>query len=105
MRIYDEYTSKIRSASHTNSLKKFTEKLCAKMGVVGIGGKAEDRRKVLGIIKANDLEVLEILREETQLVVLMMREVIEDRKARGENEFELIDAHIQKLMEGPSEKL
>lgn len=104
MKIYDEYTSKVLSASHCQDLSKFAQKLCAKMGVIGIGGKAEDRANVLAIIRENDPEVLQILREETQLVVLMMREKIEQRKSQhGEDAFSMIDAHIENLVQGGGE--
>ena len=99
MRIYDEFTSKVRSASHTNSLSTFTEKLSAKMGIISIGGKKEDRANITKIIKGNDDAILNLLRNETQLIILMMRELIETKRESGNDEFSGIDAHIENLIE------
>lgn len=84
MKIYEEYTSKIKSASHTDTLSHFAQKLCAKMGVIAFGGRKEDRPRLLRILQENDVEVLDLLRNDTQLVVCKMRERIDEGKDTGE---------------------
>lgn len=84
MRIYEEYTSKIKSASHTDTLSHFAQKLCAKMGVIHLYAKKEDRKRILGILQNNDDLVLDLLRNDTQLVVCKMRETIDEKKDTGE---------------------
>jgi len=76
MGIYDEYTSKIKSASSNNSLSLFAERLSSKMGIRSI----RYSKKILDIIEENNPEVLRLLREETQLIVLLMRDKIETMK-------------------------
>lgn len=76
MKIYDEFTSKIKSAASTNSIAKFTERLCAKLGIRSISGDIGVR----SLLEKNDPEVLALLRDETQFVVLLMREIIEAKK-------------------------
>lgn len=75
MKIYDEYTSKIKSASSMNSLKRFVERLCAKMGIRSISDTA-----LTAILTEEREDVLSALREETQYVVLLMREVVEKKQ-------------------------
>ena len=83
MKIYDEFTSKIKSCSRVNTLSKFVEKLCAKMGCTGIHGNKDERKKVLFVIKQNNVYILSLLRKETQFVVLLMRELIEEKKEKN----------------------
>lgn len=82
MKIYDEFANKIKSASMTGKLSHFLEKLCDKMdsGIV-----ESDSVTVLEIIRNieaqdYDLEILDILRSETELLVLMMREANQELK-------------------------
>jgi len=85
MKIYDEFTSKIKSAAATNSLKRFTERLCAKMQIRSISDMS-----LAKILTEDREDVLIALREETQYVVLIMREVIEKKQAeRAEIEAEM----------------
>jgi len=81
MKIYDEFTSKIKSAASTNSLAKFVERLCAKLGIRSIGSDAGVRE----LLAHNDHAILSLFRDETQFIVLLMREVIEAKK-EGKND-------------------
>lgn len=88
MKIYDEFTSHIKSAACTETLRKFTERLCTKIGIRSIA----DTLSVREILEENDETVLDALREETQYVVLMMRTIIEEKKSlREETETSGID--------------
>lgn len=82
MKIYDEYANKIKSAAHTGKVSQFLEKLCEKMDSTPAGA---DAPKVLEIIRGVevddlDLEILDILRSETELIVLLMREANNELK-------------------------
>lgn len=82
MKIYDEYTSKVKSSAMTNTLAKFVDRLCSKMGIRSV---SEDIT-VRSMLAANDPEILSLLREETQFIVLLMREIVESKKEeRKEN--------------------
>jgi len=78
MKIYDEYTSKIRSAANTSDLRRFTDKLAAKMSIRALNYSQE----MMEIVKENDPEMLKILRDETQYIVMLMRAIIEEKKAQ-----------------------
>ena len=76
MKIYDEFANKIKSASATGKTSQFLEKLCEKMdsNIIEV-----DAPKVLAVIRDIeaedlDLEILDVLRSETELIVLLMRE-------------------------------
>lgn len=80
MKIYDELSSKIRSAALTSDLHKFLSRLCDKMGVRSISDP-----RVLKIFECiNHAEMLKILREETSFVILMLRETQEAKKLKPE---------------------
>jgi hypothetical protein len=76
MKIYDEFANKIKSASATGKTSQFLEKLCEKMDSNIIEADAGKVLEVIRDIEAQDLdlEILDILRSETELVVLLMRE-------------------------------
>lgn len=95
MKIYDEYLSKIRSAACTDTLRHFAERLCGRMGVRSIAvsqGATE-------ILARNNPEILEVLRDETQYVILLMREIIEQKKTEraeeGKTNFDLQNEEIK----------
>lgn len=76
MKIYDEYCAKIKSASATGKTSQFLEKLCEKMNSNISGADAPKILKIIREVEAQDLdlELLDVLRSETELIVLMMRE-------------------------------
>lgn len=76
MKVYEEYQNKIKSAARTGTLSHFIEKLAEKMNSTVSG---TDAPEVLSIVKEvekddYDLEILDILRSETTLLILLMRE-------------------------------
>jgi len=82
MKIYDEFANKIKSASATGKTSQFLEKLCEKMNsnIIDV-----DAPKVLEVIRDIetqdlDLEILDVLRSETELIVLLMREANNELK-------------------------
>lgn len=76
MGIYDELLSKIKSSALTSSLPKFIENLTRKFDVRGIHD-----TKIIDICKQeNEAEILRTFREETIILVLMLREYIDKKK-------------------------
>ena len=69
MGIYDEFQAKVQSAAMTSSLGKFVERLARKMGVRSLNNTRAD-----GILRECDhATVLDLLRTETSMIVIMMR--------------------------------
>lgn len=80
MNIYNELASKIKSAALTDTLERFLEGLCRKMGV-----KTIYNENVLNIINNADTKaLLKLYREETQIIVLMLRTTQEIKKQKKE---------------------
>lgn len=76
MRIYDELSSKIKSAAMTNNLDHFLEKFMTKWGVRSISDFG-----VLDILRnSNHRELLNILRNDTALIILMLRDFQDNKK-------------------------
>lgn len=82
MKIYDEFANKIKSASATGKTSQFLEKLCEKMDSNIIEADAGKVLEVVRDIEAQDLdlEILDVLRSETELIVLLMREANNELK-------------------------
>ena len=82
MKIYDEFANKIKSASATGKTSQFLEKLCEKMDSRIIEADAANVLAVIRDVEAqdSDLEILDVLRSETELLVLMMREANSELK-------------------------
>ncbi|OYT63164.1 hypothetical protein B6U67_03395 [Methanosarcinales archaeon ex4484_138] len=82
MRIYDEFTNKIRSAAHSGRISKFYDKLCRSMDSNPPelwGKRALDTIKDIEENKY-DLDILELILSETQYLVLLMREQNDELK-------------------------
>lgn len=88
MKIYDEYTAKIRSAAHTGRFTTFYGNLCRKMESSPHGKWAAQARTAIQQIESHalDLDVLELIIDENQYLVLLLREKNEARKAAREAE-------------------
>ena len=86
MRIYDEYTAKIRSAAHTGRFTQFYDNLCQKMEASPHGDWASQARVAIQRIEKRslDLDVLELILSESQYLVLLLREKNDVRKADRE---------------------
>ncbi len=76
MKIYEEYQNKIKSAARTGKLSNFVEKLAEKMNGTVSGADAPEVLKIVKEVESydHDLEILDILRSETALLILLMRE-------------------------------
>lgn len=82
MKIYDEFANKIKSASATGKTSQFLEKLCEKMDSNIIEADAGKVLETIRDIESQDLdlEILDVLRSETELIVLLMREANNELK-------------------------
>lgn len=76
MKIYEEYQNKIKSAARTGTLSHFIEKIAEKMGSTVSGADAPEVLRIIKEVEKDDydLEILDILRSETALLILLMRE-------------------------------
>jgi hypothetical protein len=80
MNIYNELASKIRSAALTDTLEHFFENLCRKMGVKSVSNESI----LQTITKADARSLLRLYREETQIIILMLRTHQEIKKQKRE---------------------
>lgn len=89
MDIWTIFENEIRSAAYTNNLGKFVNSLCSRLGAT-IGTRADERATAEAILNSGqDAALLKLLREETVLIVLMVRVAIQARRADyDELEFE-----------------
>jgi len=76
MKIYEEYQNKIKSASQVGKVSHFLEKLCSKMDCTLSDTNSANVLEIIRNIEKEelDLEFLNTCRNETQLLVLLMRE-------------------------------
>jgi hypothetical protein len=69
--IWQQFEDQIRSAAYTNSLGKFVNNICLALGVEILGKDVETVNDVLR--GGEDRALLKLLRDETTLLVLMVR--------------------------------
>ncbi len=82
MTIWEQYENEVRSAAYTASLARFANSICLKLNAA-VGKTPEEREAIERILNGgNDREILRCLREETTLVVLMVR--VANQAAREE---------------------
>ena len=89
MKIYDELAGKIKSSAMTSSLSSFIDKLTRKFEVRSLGKGGLQVKEIM--CRGNDADLLRIFREETVILVIMLREWVEARKllaAKKEKEAE-----------------
>lgn len=73
MTIWTQFENQVRSAAYTNNLAKFINQLCLKLNAEP-GRNADDRTTIEKIVNSgSDRAILKMLREETTLIVLMVR--------------------------------
>lgn len=88
--IYDELTSKIRSAALTSDLRRFVDSLCKKWDVRSLSDSA-----VIRIIEKGDHSaILDTLRNETTMIVLMLRVHQEAAREKAQREAEQTKATL-----------
>lgn len=81
MTIWEQFENEIRSAAYTSSLAKFINRICLRLGV-SLGRNEEERGVAEKLIQTMDERTaLKMLREETTLLVLMVRVDNEEKRA------------------------
>ena len=89
MTIWNQFENEVRSASYTSSLARFVNSICSHLDA-DLGRNAADRTRADEILNSgNDRALLKILREETMLIVLMVRVANQERR----DEWELL--HVE----------
>lgn len=84
MTIWNQFENEIRSAAYTGNLAKFVNTLCSRLRV-DLGRTEAERGVAETILKtADDRATLKMLREETTLLVLMVRVENEEKRAEWE---------------------
>jgi len=84
MTIWTQFENQVRSAAYTNNLAKFINQLCLKLNA-DVGRTAGDRAEVELIANSGkDREILKLLRDETTLIVLMVRVAIQNARDEWE---------------------
>lgn len=97
MNIWQQFEDQVRSAAYTASLARFANALCRKLQIAA-GRNAEDRRRLEAILNGgNDRDLLKLLREQTTLIVLMVR--LRQEEARERAKYVSEDEEEQKLIE------
>lgn len=76
--IWRQFEDNVKSAAYTSNLGKFSNSICSKLG---IQIEAADSANVEAILNSgNDRLLLKLLREETTLLVLMVRVANQERR-------------------------
>ncbi len=71
--IWRQLEDNVRGSAYTNNLSKFANDVCAKFDTT-LGRNVEDRQRALNILRSgNDRRLLQLLRDETTVIVLMVR--------------------------------
>jgi hypothetical protein len=85
MTIWEQFENEIKSAAYTSSLAKFINSICSHLGAEI--GRTDTERGVANEIlhSSNDRAMLKMLREETTLLVLMVRVDNEEKRAEWES--------------------
>lgn len=71
--IWEQFENTVRAAAYTNNLGRFINSLCSKLDAQ-IGQNADERELAEKILNSgNDKSLLKLFRDETTLIVLMVR--------------------------------
>ena len=82
--IWEQFENEIVSAAYTNNLGRFVNSLCGRLDA-SIGTTVEERDECERILNSGqDRPLLSLLRQETALIVLMIRVVAQERRAEWE---------------------
>lgn len=82
MTIWEQFENEIRAAAYTSDLGKFINRLCGRLNAT-IGIKDEEREVAEHILQTtHDREMLKLMREQTTLLVLMVR--VQNQEIREE---------------------
>lgn len=93
--IWQQFEDQVRSAAYTSRLPRFVNSLCQKLEALP-GKGADERVRIDAVLNAgSDRELLKLLRDETTVLVLMVRlrnqerqEAYRERMAEREAEFD-----------------
>jgi hypothetical protein len=84
MNIWEQFENQVRSAAYTSNLAKFVSSLCLKLAAT-VGTTPEDRQIAEAILNGGqDRAILKLLRDETTLLVLMVRVANQERREEWE---------------------
>ena len=86
MNIWEQFENNIRSAAYTSNLGKFVNSICLKMSADIGKNKAERARAGQLLAEFDSRDVLKLLREETTLLVLMVRVAVQEKREAWEEE-------------------
>ena len=87
--IWEQFENQVRSAAYTNSLAKFVNSLSLKFQAT-IGVTPEEREQAERILNSGqDRALLKIMREQTTILVLMLRVENQARRKEWEEEWEM----------------
>jgi len=86
MNIWEQFENNIRAAAYTSNLSKFANSLCLKMNAQAGKNKAERVRAEQLLAELDSRETLKMLREETTLLVLIVRNAVQEKRAAWEAE-------------------
>jgi hypothetical protein len=79
--IWRQFEDEVKSSTYTNNLGKFVTKLCDRLNAQ-MGMTKEERADCVKILNAgHDHELLNLIRNETSLVVLMVRVALQEKYA------------------------
>jgi hypothetical protein len=81
MTIWEQFENEIRSAAYTSSLAKFISSICLRLRI-SLGRSEEERAVAEILLNSDDRAMLKMLREETTLLVLMVRVENEEKRAQ-----------------------
>ncbi len=84
--IWDQFENSVRSAAYTGSLGVFINSLCLKLNAKLLSESVEKIESILN--SGNDHKLLRVLREETTLIVLMVRVRNEQRNKKAKERME-----------------
>lgn len=86
--IWQQFEDQVRSAAYTGNLGRMVNSLCLRLGAT-LGTNAEDREQAGAMLAvADERALLKLLREETTLIVLMVRIANQERQAQARERIE-----------------
>lgn len=87
LKYWDVFQENVAAAAYTDNLAKWLNQLCQRMSVLTPGRNEKARARLEEILNSgNDRALLKLLREETQLLVLMVRVAQQEKKVQWEIE-------------------
>lgn len=91
--IWEQLENNARSAAtSTNDLGKFVNSLCLKMNGAMLGKTNEERQKAIEILNGHrDSALLKLMREQTMLIVLMVRQRNDQRREAYEDRIQELE--------------